>query len=369
MTVSRVLDTFLNLVRIDSPSGQEFGVADYAAAALRDAGCDVHIDDTAAQTGSDVGNIIAVLAATGPGKRIALTAHMDCVSPCEGVQPSIVDGVVFSAGDTVLGGDDKSGIAAAIEAVRRITAGGAPHGEIRVILTVAEETGLCGARALAASECDVDLCMVLDGDGDVGGIVTAAPWHSTFKATFQGVAAHAGVEPEKGVSAVLMAAKAVAAMRLGRIDSTTTANVGTICGGRADNIVAPTCDLTGECRSLSESVALQTRAEMDAFMREAAAEVGGSVSIDWEGYAGFSLPEDSAQVHMLVAACADAGITPLLGASGGGSDGNVFSSHGVPTVVLATGMTKVHSVSECFKVEALDQLVSLIEAVVRQAAE
>lgn len=368
MADQRALTTFLDLLRIDSPSGHESAVAAYAAAALRDAGCAVRFDDTAAATGADTGNVIAVLPATAPGKRIALTAHMDCVDPCAGVEPTVVDGVLFSAGETVLGGDDKSGIAGAIEAVRRIAESDAPHGEVRVILTVSEEVGLRGAVALDPAVCDVDLCMVLDGDGDVGGIVTAAAWHRTFSATFTGVAAHAGVEPEKGVSAVQMAARAVARMELGRIDAQSTANVGTISGGRADNIVPPSCEVTGECRSLDPTRVEELRARMDALMREAAEELGGSVDIAWHGYEGFRLAEDSPQVRLLVAACGDAGIPARLEASGGGSDGNVFSGHGIPTVVLASGMTKVHSVSECYRIDDLERLVSLIEAVVRRAA-
>lgn len=366
--MSRVLDTFLDLVRISSPSGRERGVAEYCAEVLSAAGCAVHFDDTRAQTGSDTGNVIALLAGTAPGTCIALSAHMDCVDPCEGVEPVISDGIVRSAGDTVLGGDDKVGVAAIVEAIRRMAESGEPHAEVRVLLTVGEEQGLTGAKALSREDAAADVCLVLDADGPIGGIVTSAPTHYTFEARFMGKAAHAGVEPENGVSAIAMAADAISRMRLGRLDERTTANIGTIQGGSATNVVAPTCAVTGECRSLDRGRVEQVRAEMDAAMREAAAAPGGTAEVSWTlAYEGFDVPATSSEIMLTESACTDIGVTPRRFATGGGSDGNVIAALGTPTLVLATGMTKVHTTDEQVAIADLECLSDLLVAVLRRA--
>jgi tripeptide aminopeptidase len=368
--VSRVLATFLDLVRIDSPTGRERAVAEYAAAALAEAGCEVRFDETQGVTGADTGNLLARRAGTAPGPVIALSAHMDCVQPCEGVEPVVEDGVVRPAGATVLGGDDKVGVAAIIEAVRRLDESGGPHPEIRVVLTVSEENGLRGAKALAHDDCVADLCLVLDADGPVGGIVTAAPTHHTFKAVFSGRAAHAGVEPEKGVSAIRMAASAIDGMTLGRLDPATTANIGTVVGGSATNVVAPRCDMTGECRSLDRARAEDVRDSMDRAMRQAAVAHGGSVEIDWTcEYEGFALDRDAPALGLVRAALTDIGVTPREFTTGGGSDGNVFAAQGAPAIVLSSGMSHVHSTAERVEVAELERLADLLVAVARRAAE
>ncbi|MDZ4166252.1 MAG: M20/M25/M40 family metallo-hydrolase [Coriobacteriia bacterium] len=366
--MSRLLETFLDLVRIDSPTGHEREVAEYMAAALEGAGCEVRLDESQAVTGSDTGNLLARLPGTVPGPVIALSAHMDCVQPCEGVEPVIADGVVRPAGATVLGGDDKIGLAVIVETMRRLRESGTPHPEIRAVLTVAEECGLLGAKALTRDECTAEVCLVLDADGEVGGIVTAAPTHYTFKATFSGRAAHAGVEPEKGISAIRMASVAIGAMELGRLDERTTANIGAIVGGSATNVVPPRCDVTGECRSLDRDRVEQARADMDRALRDAAAEHGGEVDVSWNlEYEGFSFELDSAALSLVEGACADIGIEPRCFATGGGSDGNVFAAHGVPTLVLSSGMRKVHSTDEEIEIAQLGRLADLLVAVARRA--
>jgi tripeptide aminopeptidase len=368
--MSRALETFLDLVRISSPTGREAGVAAYAAQALTGAGFDVRFDDTMAATGSDSGNLIATLPGTLPGGTLAFSAHMDCVQPCEGVEPVVEDGIVRSAGETVLGGDDKVGVAAIIEAAHRLAEDGGEHRTLKVLLTVSEEEGLLGAKALSPEDASADLCLVLDADGPVGGIVTAAPSHYTFEAVFTGRAAHAGVEPEKGISAIRMAASAVQQMDLGRLDAHTTANVGTIAGGSATNVIAPGCTLTGECRSLDRARAEQVRDAMDTAMRSAAAEHGGSVEVSWTlAYVGFSIPDDAAAVSEVQAACAAIGVPSRCYSTGGGSDANVFASHGTPTLVLGSGMTDVHSTDESLAVVELERLADLLVTVARMAAE
>lgn len=365
MSDARLLETFLELVRIDSPPGCEAAAAAYCADALRAAGCDVWFDDSATTTGSDTGNLIAMLPGSVPGT-LALSAHLDVVEPCRGIEPVVVDGIVASAGTTVLGADDRAGLAAIIESVRRLSESDQPHPSIRVIFTVLEETGLVGAKALRAEDTTCDLCLVLDAEGAPGGIVVAAPTHYTFRAEFRGRACHAGVCPEEGISAISMAADAIGRMHLGRLDADTTANLGSIRGGSATNVVAGRCDLTGECRSLDRDRVEEVRVAMTTAMRSAAEDAGGEVEIVWElAYEGFLHAEDSAEVLLVSRACERAGVEPHCYRTGGGSDANVLASLGVPVLALACGMMGVHGVQEQL---AIADLVSITRVVAETAA-
>jgi tripeptide aminopeptidase len=365
---ARLLATFLEIVRIDSPAGSEEAFAEDLSVRLAALGCSVRMDDAEPRTDSSCGNLIAELPGTAPGPRLVLSAHMDTVMPGRGIVPVVEDGVVRSQGETILGADDKAGIAAILECLERITEGALPHPDLRVILTVGEEVGLMGAKALDPSDIVGDLCLVLDADGAPGGIVTSAPTHYTFKATFTGHASHAGVEPEKGRSAVAMACHAVTSMRSGRLDAETTANIGVIQGGVATNVVAASCILTGECRSRDPEKAEAARAEMEAAMRSAASGGGGAVTTWWtKEYDGFSFAEDDPLLALVESACRDAGLEPRRFATGGGSDGNIFSAKGLPSLVLSSGMTNVHGTSESVRVEDLSALARLLLAVVARS--
>ena len=360
MNNERLIETFLDLVKIDSPSKQEADVAAYCKAAFEAVGCSVVIDDTAKITGSNTGNLIATLEGT-TGKTLMLSAHMDCVDPCIGVVPVITDGVIRSAGDTILGSDDKVGIAAALETVRTLAESGEPHATVRVVLTVQEEVGLFGAKSLDAGYLDCDLCLVLDGDGPVGQSIIGAPFHHTFTATFTGVASHAGVAPEKGISAIKMAAEAIGNMTLGRIDEHTVANVGTITGGTADNVVPKTCTITGECRSLLQEGAQSAHDALNKAMREAAGATGGSVEVQWVvEYAGFFYEDTNPLVQIVKEASSTLGLATSTATSGGGSDANVLAGKGVPALVLSTGMSDVHAVTEHLAVSDLEDLGRLL---------
>lgn len=363
----RLIASFLDLVRIDSPSREEREVALVIARELQQLGFAVRFDDTASETGSNTGNLVADLPGAAGTRTLVLSAHMDCVEPCRGVVPVIADGIVSSEGETVLGADDKAGIAAILEAVRRLLESGADRPHLRIVLTVCEEIGLSGAKALAARDAAGDVCLVLDADGEPGGIVIAAPTHLTFVAEFHGTAAHAGVAPEAGVSALAMAAKAVSAMQLGRLDDRTTANVGTIAGGTATNVIPASVSMTGECRSLDVDRVEEVRAAMDTVMRQAARSAGGSVDISWtREYSGFSYDPDAPLVIEALEACADAGLVAQLKKTGGGSDGNIFAAHGVPTLVLSCGMRSVHGTHESIAVGALESLCDLVLAFARR---
>ncbi len=365
---SRVLDTFLELVRIDSPSRSEGLMAKDLTARLEALGFEVTVDDTGEKTGSETGNIIAILPGT-VDESIVLSAHMDCVPPCTGVEPIVEDGVVRSAGETVLGGDDKSGVAAILEAVTRLIESGEPRPRILITFTVCEEIGLLGARALDPALFDGELALVADSSARPGGITIGAPFHHTVRATFKGRSAHAGTEPEKGKSAIAMAAHAISLMELGRLDEMSTANVGTITGGAADNAVPVSCRITAECRSLERDRAQEIRDAMDAALRAGAAAFDGEVEIEWElEYEGYLRDESDAEVQLVMRAAEEVGLEPYTEVTGGGSDANMLASKGCRPLVVGTGMTDYHTVDESIEVKHLEQTADLIHAVMKRVA-
>jgi len=366
----RLLETFLELVRIDSPSGLEADVAEYCRVALTDLGFTVTFDDTTPVTGSNIGNLLAHRPGMVPGRGLVLSAHMDCVQPCIGVEPVIEAGVIFSVGETVLGGDDKAGIAVILEALRRLSERRVPTADVQVILTVSEEVGLQGAKALSPDAVTGDVCLVLDAEGEPGGVVVGAPTHYTFEAVFHGQAAHAGVAPEQGKSAITMAARAVAGMSLGRLDDETTANIGTFNGGSATNVVANSARLTGECRSLDRVRVERVKSAMDGAMRHAAQESGGRVDIEWtKEYEGFRFAEDDPLLGIVESSMRAVGIKPRRFSTGGGSDGSIFFADGVSTLVLSSGLRDVHSIDESVSLADMESLTRLLCDVAERLAD
>ena len=375
MNAQRVLNTFLDLVRIDSPSGHEAGVAQYAAAALRDAGCEVRFDDAGERIGSDTGNLIAVLPGTLPGS-IVLTAHMDCVSPCCGVKPVIgEDGVIRSDGTTVLGGDDKVGDAAIIECMRCVAESDEPHVTVKAILTIQEEVGCCGAKALSADALEPgEPVYVFDMDGNPGGATLGAPYHYTFSAEFIGKASHAGCAPQDGVHAIAAASKAVSLMQelgaLGAFANHAAANIGTIKGGTANNIVPASCTVTGECRAVDKAAADFNKGVMMRCLEDGAASVGARVEQSWElEYDGFLYDEGEPAVQLFKRAAQACDLPFWSEVSAGGSDANIFAGRGVTPIVVATGMTNFHALDECLKVKDLENSARLAVALVWAASE
>lgn len=403
MNPDRVLESFLEMVAIESPSWHEASMAAYCAEKLAEMGFTVTFDASAAETGSDTGNLIAHLAGTVPG-RIGFSAHLDTVKPCAGIEAVIeqrhicdditcrMAEVVCSAGDTILSADDKAGIAAIFEGLRSVLESGAPRPDITVLLTTCEEQSLLGSSALAddALAWPADLpaasrgtaaegllgdggapsepvpLFVLDADGAPGTIIMGAPYHWTLRARIEGRAAHAGVEPEAGVSAIQIAAAAVATMPLGRIDECTTASIGRIEGGVAVNIVPAACELEGECRSLFEDRVLAQRDAMTTALQQAAAQLGGTAEVAWElDYPAVVHEPDDAIVAHLEAAARAAGLTPRHAISGGGADANVLAAKGADAITLGIGMTNFHSIDEYIEVADLQAMARYVEAIVK----
>lgn len=368
MNPHRLLDLFVELVRIESPSRCEAATAARCATELQELGFTVRFDDSSVQTGSNTGNMIATLPGTATGN-VVLSAHLDTVEPCAGIEPVVAEGVVRSAGQTILSADDKAGVAGILEAVRSVVEEGALRPDITVLLTTCEELSLLGSGALAADALPVGApCYVFDADGAPGTVIIGAPCHYTLHATFVGRAAHAGVEPEAGISAIRMAAAAIEAMELGRLDEATTANIGLIEGGREVNVVADACTVVGECRSLYPERADAQRAAMTAALEGAAARFGGSVDISWRtDYTAVLYDESDPLVQGIAAAARAAGLEPRFHYSGGGADANMLAARGVRAITLGIGMTNFHSIDEFITVEDLEGTARLAEALIKQA--
>lgn len=350
---ARLLATFTELVEVDNPSGQEAAMARRVMGLLQAEGL------TPVQDAK--GNIITVV--PGAGAPLLLSAHLDSVAPATGKRAVVRDGVVYSAGDTVLGADDLAGLAAILEAVRAVRSNGAQHRAAELVFTVEEEVGLKGARGLDWSKITAKEGVALDLNGDVGGICVSAPAQDTLRVTVIGKAAHAGVAPENGINAILVAAEAITHMPLGRIDRETTANIGTIKGGLAKNIVPDRVELLGEARSRDEAKLQAQTAAMQRAFQEAAAKYGAQVEIVvTREYGALQMAHDAPIVQLCQQAAKRAGLTPKLIETGGGSDVNIYNMHGISAVNLSVGYREIHSTKEHIAVEDLVKAARLIEA-------
>ncbi|MBC7262716.1 MAG: M20/M25/M40 family metallo-hydrolase, partial [Chloroflexi bacterium] len=299
----RLLDTFLNLVRIDSPSGEEMAMAQELAKRLRQLGCTVELDE--------LYNVVAKL--PGQGEPLLLAAHMDTVMPGRGIKPVVREGVVYSDGMTILGADDKAGVAIILEVLEVIAEDKLSHPPLEIVITAQEETGLIGAKHLDKSRLQAKAGISFDAGGAPGTIVVAAPTHDNLAAVVHGKAAHAGTRPEEGINAILVAAQALVNMPLGRIDEETTANVGIIKGGLARNIVPDRVELMGEARSRNPMKLQAQVNKMVEALQGAAQRYGTTVDIEvTRSYVGYSFSEEHAIVKRLMAACRAVGIEPTL---------------------------------------------------------
>jgi tripeptide aminopeptidase len=367
--VDGLLEIFLELARRPSPSGSERDVADFVLGYLREAGFDPIEDDAAAKTGAGSGNIIVVVAGAGEGTPIVIGAHMDTVAVSGPVEPVVENGVVRSAGDTILGADDKAACTVLLALLREL-AQDPPQARVTGLFTVSEEIGLLGAKALMLDGVEARAGFVFDSEGVPGTIVTSAPSLKKVKAEFHGVAAHAGIAPEHGRSAIVAASRAIAAMPLGRIDEETTANVGLIDGGAATNVVPERCTIEGEARSRNDDKLAVQVGDMLAAITTAAAETGVDVTTSIEeDFRGFALGEAALPVRIARAAADHAGFTVRIAGSGGGSDVNVFNAKGLPSVNLGVGYQDIHSPAESMSLERLADTYRFAEALVRAAGE
>ncbi|NLN15409.1 MAG: M20/M25/M40 family metallo-hydrolase [Tissierellia bacterium] len=365
----RLLERFLEYIQIDSPTKLEREFAEHLMKELEKLGLEVYMDDAGEKVGSNSGNVIAKLKGNTDGETILFSAHMDTVSPGEGIKPVIKDGVIYSDGTTVLGGDDKAGIAAIIEAVQTVIEKDIPHGDIEIVFSIFEEGGLFGAKNLDYSKLRAKTGFVLDSGGEPGHIVVQGPAQNKINAKFIGKEAHAGVEPENGISAIQMAAEAISKMKLLRIDEETTANIGFISGGGPTNIVTKEVEFHAEARSLSDEKLKEQTDHMVKCCEEAAEKFGGRVEVDVvNAYSAFKVEEDSEIVQKVKKACENLGFEAITMTSGGGSDTNVLNAKGITAVNLGVGMRLAHTVDEHLYIKDLENAAELVLEIIKEYA-
>jgi tripeptide aminopeptidase len=361
----RLVTEFMQLVRIDSLTRNERKMADTLKSKLDSMGIASVEDKAGMNIGGNTGNIICTVKGTKNVPAVLLMAHMDTVVPGLGKNPVIENGCIKSDGTTVLGSDDVAGIVCILEALRVIKEEGIPHGDIQIAFTIAEEGGLYGSKHLDYSLIYAKYGIVLDGGGPIGCVAVKAPSQNKINVVVKGKAAHAGVEPEKGISAIQIASEAISHMKLGRIDDETTANIGIISGGQATNIICDRIEIKAEARSRDEKKLKEQTEHMKDCFEKAAVIFKGSVEFSAEQeYPSYNVPQDSHIIKVLGKAAKAVGVEFLLEATGGGSDTNIINSKGIQAVDISIGMDKVHSVEERIliddMVKAADFLVAII---------
>ncbi|UVI32319.1 M20/M25/M40 family metallo-hydrolase [Paenibacillus spongiae] len=368
----RLIEQFMSLVRVDSETKNERQMCDVLTKEFTALGLSVEEDDSARITGHGAGNLIVKLNANGAeeAETIFFTSHMDTVTPGNGIKPQLdEDGYIRSDGTTILGSDDKAGLAAMLEAIRILKEQGIPHGPVQFVITAGEESGLVGARALDPARLEAKFGYALDSNGEVGDIAVAAPSQAKITIKIHGKSAHAGVNPEKGISAIQVAAKAIARMPLGRIDHETTANIGRFEGGGATNIVCDFVKLDAEARSIAGDKLDRQIAAMRQAVEAVAAEYGAEADFESQiVYPAYAYEDEDPVVELAKAAIASIGCTPRTFHSGGGSDANIFNGLGVPTVNLAIGYEHIHTTKEQIKVKDLVKTCELVVELIKHAA-
>jgi len=363
----KIVDKFIELVEIDSVSKHERNMADSLKNELNKLGFIVEEDKTGEKINGNAGNIIAKLDGDDSLPTILLSAHMDRVKPGKGVKTKIKDGYIYSKGDTVLGGDDMIGVLSIIEAVKNLQRENFNYPNIIVVFSVAEEIGLLGAKNLDSSYIEkADYGIVIDADGNIGKVINKAPGQNKFNAVIKGKAAHAGMEPEKGVNAIKIASHAISKMKVGRIDFETTANIGVIRGGSASNIVPDVVELEGEVRSHNEEKLFNQTQEMKSVLNKYTEQLKGNVEFDIERlYDNFEINKNEHIIKIVKKAAKKTNLPFELTSSGGGSDANIFNKKGLSTINLGSAMENVHSTDERIKISNLLKLIKYLINIIK----
>jgi len=362
----RLIESFMELVRIDSVSGGEKEVADFLVKKLKGLGLEVTVDQAGEKVKSNSGNIIARFKGNiKEATPIMFSAHMDTVVPGKNIKPICEGDKILSSGKTILGADDKAAIAALLEALHILKENNIPCGDIEIVFSICEEIGLKGAKNLDISSLNAQMGFVLDSGGQVGEIISAAPSQNSLKIIIHGKSAHAGSNPEEGINAIQIAGFALSRMKLGRIDEETTANIGVISGGKATNIIPDEVTLEGEVRSRNEEKLEKYTKKLKQIAEDTAQEfkAKAEVKINKEYYC-YNLSTDDQVIKIAMKAAKDMGLQPELHPSGGGSDANVFNKKGFPSVDLAIGMEKVHTVDEYILVKNLKKTAEYVLSII-----
>jgi tripeptide aminopeptidase len=350
----RMLKNLFNMIRIDSVSLQEKDMANWLVKYFTEKGEQVYADDCGSTFAGNSGNLMIYIKGSIEGEALCFGAHMDTVEPGNGINPVIKGNYIESDTKTILAADDKAGIAAILEAYEYIKENNKPHRDLYLLFTVCEEIGMLGAKNFDCSKLGTKNIIIIDATGPAGKIAYAAPAKEDIKVKFLGKKAHAGIEPEKGVSAICIAGEAISNMTLGRIDSETTANLGRIEGGGQTNIVTDEVYLTAEVRSHNVEKLNEVVAEIKAACEMSAAIFGGKVEItSYQDYPNMKLNRESFIYNHCVKAFEKENIQANPVVIGGGSDANVLSANGFDCAIISCGMEKVHTVEERLNIEEL----------------
>ncbi len=366
-----LIDYFVSLITIDSESKNEKAVALKIAEDLRLLGAEVKFDNVHEQTGGNIGNLYGYFPGNIDKKPVLFCAHMDTVVPGNGIKPQIKQDRIVTDGTTILGSDDKSGIAEIIWAIKEMKDAAEEHAPIEVLFTISEEIGLLGAKLVDLAQIKSEFGYALDSH-EIGDVVTGAPSQNSMKFTIHGKESHAGAAPEFGVSAIQIAAEAISRMKLGRIDEETTCNIGIISGGTATNIIPKEVVLEAEARS-HDSVKLQEVTEnMKSILEDTVAKYKlGNFQATLETviekeYPAFVLDLDEPCIQLAKRATENIGLPFSSGISGGGSDANIFNFKGLKMAVVGSGMEEVHTVNEYIKLIDLENGTKWVKEVIRE---
>lgn len=372
----RLADGFMRLVRIDSESKYEGKICEHLQDILRKMGAEIHVDEAGQKVGSDSGNLIARFQGNRDVPPMMLNAHMDTVKPGKGVIPQLKDGVFTSEGDTILGSDDKSGVAILLEVMQVLQEKNLPHGPVEVVFTICEEIGLLGAKNLDVGRLSSEFGYALDSR-DTEGIVTRAPGANRMEIIIHGKEAHAGAEPEKGINAISIAGKGIAELEIGRIDRETTCNLGVIEGGTATNIVPNRVTINGEVRShdpeklnrVTDGIVSAFQNAVDSFKKSPDDELPRLEIKLNRDFSRTHIPDDHRVVALAQEAARKLGRTLTCKITGGGADANIFFEKGIMTGVLGTGMRDVHTAQETIALKDMVRTADLVLEILRLHAE
>ncbi|MGE5390606.1 MAG: M20/M25/M40 family metallo-hydrolase [Deltaproteobacteria bacterium] len=364
----RLLQLFIRLVETDSPSGKEGKLRDLLREEFQRLGYQAVEDGAADLLGGDTGNLLVTVPGTLDTGSLLFVAHMDTVQPGVGVKAKVEGDRITSAGETILGSDDKAAIAAMLEALEVLREQGLPHPPLEYLFTVSEEQGLMGSKVFDFSRVRSRLAYVLDSGGEPGCIVVQSPCQNEIEYTVYGKAAHAGISPEQGINAIQAAAGALAVMPCGRIDAQTTCNFGTIEGGVARNIVAPSCRIKGEARSLKREYLDAITDELVQIFTRTVEASGAQAEVEVKFlYPEMRLDPLEEVVELAVTAAQNIGLDPQLVSTGGGSDASMVNGAGIRCANLATGMCSVHTTDEYILIKDLIDDARLVLAIIEQA--
>ncbi|MBI5833190.1 MAG: M20/M25/M40 family metallo-hydrolase [Armatimonadetes bacterium] len=365
----RVRQTLVQLFETPSYARAEAGVAAVVSARLAELGLAVESDDCHLRIGGDCGNLLSRVPGTADGPTLLFNSHLDTVEPTDGLRLTIEEDAIRTDGTTVLGGDDKAGVAAILCGVEAVLRAGLPHPPLELLFTVQEEIGLFGAKAVDPAWLAAKVGFVLDHGVPVGQMVVSAPSQTTHEIVFRGRAAHAGVEPEKGINAIACAADAIGRLHQGRIDHETTCNVGVISGGRATNIVPEECRLKAEVRSRDQAKLEAQVAHLRECCEAAAEAFGCELRFGREeAYRAFRIDPDEPVGRLAAAGVRAAGLEPAWADGGGGSDANVFCAAGPRCVVMACGEREVHTHREYVLVSDVVAAARVVAGIITAAA-